>query len=85
MRRQADLSEAVLLSGNERPDADRCAADVSAQAAGAAERSAAAPWPREPLSPQRLREAEVAQAQAALKRELVRVYALSCGASRAKE
>lgn len=45
---------------------------------------AAPAWPREPLSPQRLRDAEVAQAQATLKRELVRVYALSCGAGRPK-
>lgn len=53
--------------------------DDAAEAAGATPA-----WPREPLSPQRLRDAEVAQAQATLKRELVRVYALSCGAGRVK-
>lgn len=38
----------------------------------------------EPLYPKRSRDAEVAHAQASLKRELVRVYAQSCGASRPK-
>ncbi|WP_394537668.1 hypothetical protein PRJ39_16375 [Lysobacter enzymogenes] len=42
-------------------------------------------WPREPISAQRLRDAEVAQAQATLKRELVRVYAQSCGACKPKQ
>lgn len=38
-----------------------------------------------PLSPQQLRDAEVAQAQAQLKRELIRVYAQSCGACARKD
>ncbi|WP_168356397.1 hypothetical protein [Lysobacter enzymogenes] len=42
-------------------------------------------WPREPISAHRLRDAEVAQAQATLKRELVRVYAQSCGACKPKQ
>lgn len=62
-----------------RRQADLPESDDAAAAAGAT-----STWPREPLSPQRLRDAEVAQAQATLKRELVRVYALSCGASRPK-
>lgn len=38
-----------------------------------------------PLSPQQLRAAEVAQAQAQLKRELIRVYAQACGACARKD
>lgn len=76
MRRQADLSEAVL-SAADLPETDSPEAERSGAGATAA-------WPHEPVSAQRLRDAAVAQAQAVLKRELVRVYALSCGASRPK-
>lgn len=65
---------------------DATAADASTPPSLAADAAQSqAPWPREPVSAQRLRDAHVAQAQATLKRELVRVYAQSCGAGRGKD
>lgn len=56
----------------------------SAHGPDAGDDATAQPWPREATGAQRRREAEVAQAQATLKRELVRVYAQACGADKPK-
>lgn len=73
MRQRGDLPESAPGTADAGQDAGR---DASTMAPA---------WPREPISAHRLRDAEVAQAQAMLKRELVRVYAQSCGACKPKQ
>lgn len=73
MRQRGDLPESAPGTADAGQDAGQ---DASTMAPA---------WPREPISAHRLRDAEVAQAQATLKRELVRVYAQSCGACKPKQ